>query len=217
MINTFRAITRGVRRLPQLAAPLIIGAAVLLCGCESEDDIEANQNQQDTIISYLESSHTPTLIAESEISNSLSTDPAFYTRYGDYAFRYIEDYYNVERETKSEIKSGSRVIINFSLFEFSGSAIEDDELPLYTNESAYETPLNDAGLNTELWTFSPMEIVIGETTLLSSIQDGLISCKESDKVEIYMTRDMAYGDAVIGLAEQYSMLVMFCTILKVTN
>lgn len=189
----------------------------MLCSCESTEDIEENEDQRDDIISYLESSHSPTLISESDISSSLSSMPEFYTKFGSYAFRYIEDYYNEERETKSVIKNGSSVLLNLSLFSFTGSAIADDELPIYTNESAYELLLIEAGLNTEYWTFSPMEIVIGSTTILSSIHDGLIGCRESDKVEIYMTRDMAYGDEVIGLVDQWSSLVVFCTILKVTN
>ncbi|MFR9563993.1 MAG: hypothetical protein SNG14_00500 [Rikenellaceae bacterium] len=199
-----------------IAAPIIC-AAITLCGCVSESDIEENESQKETIISYLEGSHSPSLIAESEVSSSLDLEPAFYTSYGDFAFRYISIQYDAGRDEKAEVKSGSSILINFRLHSFSGSAISDDELPVYTNEAIYKSEYEEAGLNLEYWTFLPMEIIVGKTTLLSSIQDGLIGCREGDIVELYMTRNMAYGDDVIGLIDQWSSLVFFCTVLSVEN
>ncbi len=211
-------MTYMLQRLKRMTfATLLLCVAAFVCGCEADSDIEDNESQKETIVSYLEGSHSPTLIAESDVASSLYDDPEFYIRYGNFAFRYIEDYYNVERDTKSEVKAGSTILINFRLYEFTGSSISSDTLPVYTNESIYESMYIDAGLNTEHWTFSPMEIVVGRTTLLTSIQEGLIGCKEGDVVELYMTRNMAYDDDVVGLVDQWASLVFFCTILNVEN
>lgn len=199
-----------------IATPILC-VAILLCGCIPESDIEENESQKETIISYLESSHSPKLIAESEVSSSLELDPPFYTTYGDFAYRYISTYYDSDWATRTEVKSGSNILLNFRLYSFTGSAISSDDLPVYTNEAIYKSAYEDAGMNLEYWTFMPMEIIIGKTTTLTAIHDGLIGCREGDVVELYMTRNMAYGDDVIGLVDQWSSLVFFCTILSVEN
>lgn len=190
----------------------VLSAGLLLCGCESDDDIEDNEAQRDDIVSFLTGSHSPSLIAESDLGSSYDIDPAFYTTYGDYAFRYIEDFYNSDRATKSVISSGSRVTLTYRLYEFTGSSILSTDLPAYTNDASYKTLYEDAGLSMALWNFSPLTITIGESAELESIHTGLIGCVEGDTIELYMTRNMAYGKDVIGLIEQWASLVFYCEI-----
>ncbi len=193
----------------------ILATAILLSGCEK--DYEDNEDQRDDIVSFLESSHVPTLISESDIKLSLEDNPNFYFEFGDYAYLYIDDYYNTERDNMPQISKGSRITITFRLYPFYGSTISTSELPTYTNDPAYEADYIDAGLNTTYWSFEPLEFTVGESDMLYSIQSGLIGCREGDTVEIYMTRNMGYGDNVIGVMEEDSSLAFFCTIDSVEN
>ncbi|MFI3289034.1 MAG: FKBP-type peptidyl-prolyl cis-trans isomerase [Rikenellaceae bacterium] len=193
----------------------MLATAVLLSGCET--DFEDNEDQRDDIVSFLESSHVPTLISESDIKLSLEDNPNFYVEFGDYAYLYIDDYYNTERDDMTQISKGSRISITFRLYPFDGDTISDSELPTYTNDPAYEADYIDAGLNTTYWSFEPLEFTVGGGNILDSIQSGLIGCREGDNIEIYMTRNMGYGDDVIGVMEQDCSLAFFCTIESVEN
>ncbi len=195
---------------------MFISSTLLLGSCEDEDSIEDNEDQRDDIASFLESSsHNPALISESDLSTTLEIDPPFYTRYGNYAFRYIETYYDAGRDSQTLISSGSRVTLTFRLYEFTGSAISDSTLPVYTNDGSYLDDYEAAGLNTTYWTFQPIVITIGQSDELSSIHTGLTGCRNGDIVELYLTRNMAYGDEVVGLVDQWSSLAFFCEITEV--
>ncbi len=187
----------------------------VLCSCEN--NYEENDDQRDTIISFLESSHSPTLISEEDIKLSLEEEPNFYTTFGSYAFLYIDDYYNAERLSMPEVMKGSRITITFSLYPFSGSTISSSTLPTYTNDPTFEESYIEEGLNTTYWSFLPLELTIGDSNILGSIQQGLTGCREGDSIEIYMTCNMAYEDDVIGVMEQESSLAFFCTINSVEN
>ncbi len=191
---------------------LLLGALVV-GGCS--EDWEDNDDQRSEIISYLEATHSPVLIAESDVSSSLLAEPEFYTTYGSYAYRYISTYYNADRESNAEVIKGSTVTITFDLYQFDGSEISTDELPIYSNRAEDQLALSNAGLNTEYWDFTPLALTIGSSDILSSIQTGLIGCREGDEVEIYMTYNMTYGDTIIGLIEKESAVRFRCTIDKV--
>ncbi len=182
-----------------------------LVGCE--DSYDENLEQQEEIVDYLESTHSPNLINVTEVANSIDLDPPFYTVYGNYAYRYISTYYDAGRESMPEVKSGSTITILFDLYSFTGSDIDtSSDLPLLSNKSEDETKLLDAGLNTELWDFTPLTIVVGRGDLLSAIETALVGCRQEDEVFVYMTRDEAYGSNIIGLAEKETMLRFSCTI-----
>lgn len=185
----------------------------MITGCDS--DWEDNDSQKTEIVSYLESTHSPVLISESSVSNSLTVDPEFYTTYGSFAYRYISTYYDADRDSRAEVVKGSSVTITFDLYPFSGSEISSDELPAYSNKVEDQLRLEEAGLNSVAWSFTPLTITIGNSGVLESIQSGLIGCREGDEVEIYMTYNMVYGDDIIGLIEKESAARFRCTIDKV--
>ncbi|MFI3248404.1 MAG: hypothetical protein R3Y39_04670 [Rikenellaceae bacterium] len=191
-------------------------ALLPLYGCD--DDSEDNDDQRDDIESFLASYHDPKLIPQDEISSSIEDEPSFYFEFGTYAYLYIDDYYNTSRDSKAQIVKGSQITITFRLYPFDGSTISDSDLPTYTNDPAYEYSYIEAGLNTTYWSFEPLELVIGQSKILDSIQEGLLmGCREGDSIEIYMTRNMGYGDDVIGVMEEDSAIAFFCTIDSVVN
>lgn len=194
---------------------LSVVTAAMLGGCESSDD--TNTSQKEFIVSYLEDTHSPTLIAESEVAWSLDLEPEFYTVYPTYTYRYISTYYDADRSTKREVVSGGTISITYDLYEFTGSEISDDELPIYTNNPLYEAALIEEGLNTELWSFSPKSLTIGSGALLSSIEGALVGCREGDYVELYLTYYEGYKNDIIGVVEKESALRFRCTIEEVED
>lgn len=191
---------------------IVIFGAALFCGCEV--DVEENEEQQEDMIYYLESEHTPLLIAESALGSALDNDPPFYSVYTGFAYRYISTFYDTGREAMSEVQKGSTIEIYFDLFQFEFTDITSSDLALYTNKSDEITKLKEANssFNELLWSTDPLEIKIGDSSTLSSIHDALIGCREGDEVFIYMTRNAAYSDEIIGLAEKGSALRFSCTI-----
>ncbi len=186
-----------------------------LVGCSESSD--ENQSQRETIVTYLESTHSPLLIAESAVESSLDNDPEFYSVFGSYSYRYISNYYDAGREALAEVANGSIVTITYNLYPFSGSDIDDTELPVYSNDAAMKVLLQEAGLNTQEWDFMPLEIEIGNSNTLKGIHESLVGCRVGDEVEIYMTYNMAYGSNIIGLVDKESSMLMECTIDSVEN
>lgn len=193
---------------------IVVVIAAMLCSCEDSDE---NYDQREDIISFLESSHSPTLIAESEVAESLDDDPEFYSTFGTYAFRYISTYYDEGRELMPEVVKGSVINIYFDLFIFDGEAISSSDLALYSNKIDEILKLSEAGMNTEYWSFDTLEIKIGSDSILESIQSALIGCREGDEVYIYLTCGVSYGDDFIGLSGKESALRFSCTIESVEN
>ncbi len=192
---------------------IIIALAALCVGCETEDD--TNTSQSTTIESYLEGSHSPKLVSSTIITDDyllMYPDAHFYTRYGNYAYRYISTYYDDGRDTWSKVKSGSRIGITFSLYEFSGSTISSSTLPAYSNDPDNEQDYIDAGLNTTYWDFSPLYLTVGSDNTFPALHDAFIGCCEGDEVEIYTTYLMGYESVMIGTIDKESSMVMFLKI-----
>ncbi len=199
----------------------MIAAAALMGGCESYDD--TNISQSEKIVSYLEGSHSPTLISESDLSTALDIDPPFYSTFPSYAYRYISTYYDADRNTKTKVSSGSRITITFDIYEFSGSSISSSTLPIYTNDPTYKDAFIEAGLtivegvNDQMWSFAPMTFTIGSGDLMGDLETALHGCREGDEVEIYLTYKAAYDNKIIGVVEKESMLRFRCDIEGVEN
>ncbi|MBQ2394168.1 MAG: hypothetical protein II307_00215, partial [Alistipes sp.] len=75
-------------------AIFVIGL-LLLVGCKQEDEILSKQ--QESTVRYLESSHSPRLISEKAVAESLEENPPYYTSYGNVAWRYIATMYDEGR------------------------------------------------------------------------------------------------------------------------
>lgn len=178
----------------------------------SGDDADLISEQREDIVEFLTTTHSPTLILESEVGESLDDDPFFYTLVNNTAYRYIEDYYNSERASKQEAKSGDTLYITFWCYDFSSYVTPSDSYLYYTNDPTYESLLQEAGLNTEYWNFEPQRVVLGNGDILKAIESSLVGCREGDKVEIYLTYNVAYGSNWVGVTTLESPIAFFCTI-----
>lgn len=203
------------------AISLVVGASLVLVGvsllsCSNED--EYNTDQRESIVTFLEGSHTPTLISYEDVLTSVEQDPEFYTEFVNSSYRYIRDYYSSSRDSKSTVTSKSTITITFWIYDFSSYSQPNEltTMPLYTNDSTLESALEDSGLNTTHWDFEPYTVKLSsEDSIIIGAREALIGCKEEDFVEIYMTYNTAYDNTLIGTVEEYTPIAMFCQIDKV--
>lgn len=191
--------------------------SLLLLGACSKEDTDLVEEQQGKIVKFLTSSHVPKLIAESDIAESLESNPEFYTISGQRVYRYIADYYNSDRAEKEEVERGDAITLTFWCYDFSKYSAPTGSNLFYTNDIAYKDALVDAGLNIEYWNFEPQRIVLGSGDILKSIENALIGCREGDKVELYLTYNMAYGSNWIGVTALNEPMAFFCTIESIEN
>ena len=70
----------------------------LLVGCEQENTL---LTERDNIEKFLTSSRK--MVPESEVGSVIEDNPAFYTLFGRYAYRYIVNYYDAEREDRAVV------------------------------------------------------------------------------------------------------------------
>lgn len=185
----------------------ICSLALLLCcvGCADREDVHGKQVTG--IVNFLERSHQPRLIPAEDYEEG-SRSP-FYTTLGDVVFRYIDadDYFNPDRENRPEVTERSWVTFTFTAYVFNNSAIvgipdggvtESNfgtiTLPFYSNDPAFGTYLQLAGLTPGAWNFEPLTVDMRNPGILKGLRLALLGCRRGDRVEAYMTYDMAYGD-----------------------
>lgn len=185
----------------------ICSLAVLLCcvGCADREDVHGKQVTG--IVNFLERSHWPQLIPEADYEEG-SRSP-FYTTLGDAVFRYIDadDYFNPDRENRPEVTDRSWVMFTFTAYVFNNSAIvgipdggvteanfSNITLPFYSNDPAFIDYLELAGLTPGAWNFEPLTVDMRDPGILKGLRLALLGCRQGDRVEAYMTYNMAYGD-----------------------
>lgn len=190
-----------------------ICAVVAAVACSDEEDILPKQQEQ--IRTYLTGSHSPRLIAADEVGESLEDEPAFFDQTGNTAYRYIATWYDPNRTTWPPVEPGDSIWITLSAYRFAGSAPNLDDL-YYSNDPAMEEEVRRMGLTGDYWDFGqPLGIRVGTTPLVEGVSRMLRGCREGDRVEIYMTYTMAYGDRWMYNIERESPIVWFFTIDKV--
>lgn len=185
-------------------------ALLAFAGCSKNEDLLPEQ--QSKIVSYLTGSHSPRLLSEADARESLEEDPPYYTMAGGTAYRYIEDIYNPERATRRMVEWGDALTITYRAHLFSGSSPDTGNLPFMSNDPALEEAYIEKGLNPEYWSFEPLRIVLGETQIIKGLEVSLAGCCEGDRVEVYMTYNMAYDDRVISTVPKESALVFYFTV-----
>lgn len=190
-----------------LAWPLVLG------GCSEEEDTLTDQRQR--LVSYLESTHSPQLIPESEVSDDEQL--AFYTVLGgNSVYRYIDGYYDPERPSRPEVTATSRVTIVFRAYVFSYSNITDSTFPFYSNDAALKSAYEELGLTVDggVWSFEPLTVEMNGG-ILKGIYHALLGCREKDYVEAYMTYDVAFGDKYFSTIPRESPIAFFFTVQSV--
>ena len=198
----------------------LITAALLLLGSCSKEDEDVLLKQKERMISYLESTHNPRLVAEVEVEEGV--EQPFYTVVGDGAYRYIDGYYNPDRPNRKEVTAQSKVTITFSAYLFNFTNITTDgsriTLPYYSNNPLYEElfyrPVEEggAGLTPGAWSFEPLVIDLKSASIIEGLRLALIGCRERDRVEAYMTFNMAYGDHYLNIIGREQPIAYFFTV-----
>lgn len=192
-------------------------AASLLCSVACGDEaVDVAETQRNSIVSYLTSSHSPRLINKKDVGQALEKNPPFYEQVEYNTFRYIDDYYNPERESRVQVAEGDEVELTFTAYIFSGSKPAVSAIYL-TNDQVQIDALQNTGLNVEYWKAEPLRVKIGQTNIIKGVEVSLIGCREGDSVEVYMTLDAAYGDDVVGVVPLESSVVWYYTIDKVVR
>ena len=201
-----------MRHLLNIALSMAVAVAtVLFASCSNETDTTLT-SQQSSIEKYLQNSHQPRLIAESNIGESLDENPAYYTHWGLDIFRYITTMYDEGRDSRSIIERGDNISITYSAYIFTNSKPTIDNL-FATNNAERIEELKSKGLNTEYeWSSEPTTVKVGGDDILASLSTALEGCREGDTMEIYLTFEAAYGKHHVGKVPSRSAQMWLITI-----
>ena len=194
----------------------VVAASLLFSVACGDEAVDVAETQRNSIVSYLTSSHSPRLINKKDVGQTLEKNPPFYEQVEYNTFRYIDDYYNPERESRVQVAEGDEVELTFTAYIFSGSKPAVSAIYL-TNDQVQIDALQNTGLNVEYWKAEPLRVKIGHTNIIKGVEVSLIGCREGDSVEVYMTLDAAYGDDVVGVVPLESSVVWYYTIDKVVR
>lgn len=198
--------------MKRLFAMLLALGALVAGGCSEEDNTLSTQRTQMT--TYLQSTHVPRLVPEEEVGEA--GDVAYYSVYDRSVFRYIENVWNENRLLFPEVGPSSTVEITFRAYVFAFRNIPEEiserSLPFYSNDPAIANQMYEYGLTPGAWKFEPLRIDLGRDDILNGLREALIGCRERDRIEVYMTYDAAYGEAIFGIVPQKSPVAYFITI-----
>lgn len=214
--------------MKKIAILLSLAVLCLLpAACSEGEDVLGRQKTN--YVSFLERTHQPRLVAEEAVEEG--SRAGFYTLLGDAVYRYIdiEDYYNPDRESRPAVDGNSWVTLTFRAYLFQNSVIRglpDGGLtesnfssvtpPFYANDPAYEPYFRMAGLTPGSWDFEPLTLDMRNAGIIKGLHLALLGCREGDRVEAYMTYDMAYGDkSYMYMIPKKSPVAFFFTVDKV--
>lgn len=188
---------------------LLVVVPMLFCACEEQNDTVL-PTQKQKIVSFLQSTHNPKLIAEADIISG--TEPQFYSVHGDGSYRYISDFFTPERATKPQVTANSRVTITFSAYLLTYAQILPTTLPFFSNDPLVEQRIADSKLPPVLWPFEPRVIDMQQPDIIKGLEVALLGCRKDDVVEVYMSFNMAYGDNIVSTIPRESPIAILFTV-----
>ncbi len=181
----------------------------LFAGCEVEDTIITSQRT--AIERFLNGRK---IISRKEAE--LSGDTEFYDVWGLNTYRYITNMYAEGREEKPQVEMGDEVSLSLTAYIFTGSQPRAEAI-YFTNEQAQIDRLVGLGLNTEYWSTDPVIIRLGSSDIIKGVEKALVGCYEGDVVEVYMTKESAYGKQAVGIVPKDASLAWYFTVTSVTK
>ena len=193
--------------MKRLITLLSVALPVLLSGCSDEEDILPEQREK--IVSYLERTHTPTLV--SEASADEEGQLPFYTTAGSTVYRYIVNYYRSNRESSPAVTAASKVTVTFRAYVFNYSNITDSTFPFYSNDPLLLAAYEDLGLTPGAWSFEPLTLDM-RGDILKGLRHALLGCRAKDEVEAYMTYNEAFGDKYFTTIPRESPVAWYFTV-----
>lgn len=184
----------------------------LFAGCEKEE--EAFVQQQQRLLTYLTSTHTPRLVSADELE--ADSQLPFYTMPLNGVYRYISNYYNPDRVNRAEVTPESKATITFRFYVFNFTNISDSTVPFYTNDPLYERAFYEQlGLTPGVWKFEPVTLDLAADPILNGLRAALIGCRSGDEIEVYMAYNEGYGSKEFSVIPKESPVAMFITIERV--
>ncbi len=198
-----------MKRLYHIALALFLAVGISACTNEEED---LRLSQRDKLANFMTSKlGLKTEEQANEESNS-GENINFYTVHGEWAYRWIRNYYDYGRHNQPLVRVGDCVNLTISVYSFEDAKINDSKLPLFTNDEQKRNLLEQAGLNLEYWTFEPYYVTVGAGETIKGLDAALAGCREGDVVELYMTFSMAYGRDYLSTVAPDSPIAVFFTI-----
>ena len=159
-------------------------------GCSNDDEIN---DQKTSIEKYL-----------------TNKNYAYDNRGGAYCYtlnRSRDDY-----ETSTIATNGDHVTFNFAAYVFKNGLGD-----LYYTNIADLAAKELAGLNTEYWTFDPIEGQVGNSGLVKGVDLALNGCREGDSLQVFLTSELCYDKKQMGILPKNTPSVFVLKILKVTK
>ena len=169
----------------------IVIVAMLTLACEDEGLL---LTERDNIEKFLTS--TRQMVAEEDIGTVIEENPKFYTAFGRYAYRYIDNYYDADRESRAVVEWGDEVQLRFNVPEM----------------------IDKLGKHGDLsWSRELLVIRLGTTEVIEGVERSLVGCREQDSVQVFMTSSLGYGKRLVGSVPKRSSLAWYMKIEKVVK
>ncbi|MBQ1224353.1 MAG: FKBP-type peptidyl-prolyl cis-trans isomerase [Alistipes sp.] len=187
----------------------IVMVAVLTLACDDEGTL---LTERDNIEKFLTS--TRRMVAEENLGSVIEDNPKFYTVFGRYAYRYIDNYYDADRENRAVVEWGDEVVLRFNAYTFT-STEPSNSAPYWSNVPEM---IDKLGKHGDLeWSRDPLAIRLGTTDVIEGVERALVGCREQDSVQVFMTSSLGYGKRLVGSVPKRSSLAWYMKIEKVNK
>lgn len=181
----------------------------MLFACKEEDTL---LSERDNIEKFLTS--TRQMVAEENLGSVIEDNPKFYTVFGRYAYRYIDNYYEAERELRPLVEMGDEVHLRFNAYIFSSSE-PSNTAPYWSNVPEV---IKSLGKHGDLaWSSEPLVIRLGKSDIIKGLEYTIEGCREQDSVQVFMTSSLGYGKKLVGSAPKNTPLAWYMRIEKVVK
>lgn len=187
----------------------IVIAALLAFACQQEDTL---LSERETIEKFLTS--TRHMVAEENVGSVIENNPKFYTVFGRYAYRYIDNYYDADRDTRTEVEWGDEVHLRFNAYVFESSEPSYKD-PYWSNVPEVIAALGKHGDLS--WSKEVLVVKLGTTDIIEGVERSLVGCREQDSVQVFMTSSLGYGKRLVGSVPKNSSLAWYMKIEKVVK
>ena len=111
-------------------------------------------------------------------------------------YRYVLNQNRPGYEDAMRAGTGDKVVINYTVYQFSSSSTGGLGTLIYTNNP--EVQNEQEGLDPAYWAKEPWEVTLGSTPLISGLELGLNGVRQGDTLQLFMSSDKGYGDKEFG-------------------
>jgi hypothetical protein len=181
---------------------------VLVTACGKMDD--AVSEAQTKIRTYL---HSQKIYDPSNYPDPLPTDEKGQYDVVGGVFRYITTQDSDGRESWPTVEAGDEVSLRFDARVFGGSSFSQFALFYSNNPTTIEIyrGSNDQFDPTD-WPTTPYKAQLGAGKLMPAVDNALVGCRVGDKVQLFVTPELAYGSKQNYTVPAYSTLAFEITI-----